>query len=175
MVCTHRGLLGTVIVRLLAVVLVLGGVIWVCVRGIDSWAVPEADEDPDQEARRGGWTDNEECLALQRRVGAKVRLAREVIDGRLTLLEAAARFRDLNREPPLFAWVAFRAANPGASDDELLCREVISYVHLEQRGQPGTDAGLVARLEAELNERLERGDLHLPATDLGGGETDRRH
>jgi WD40 repeat protein len=143
----------------------------VCVRGTDWWAVPGTSDGLDPEARRGRPNDDEQLLALRRRIEAKYRLAREVIEGRLTLLEAAARFRDLDREPPPFAWDAFRATCPGASDDELHCREVICFVCAEQRGRPRTDAGIVARLEAELDERLGRGDLHLPATGLAGGET----
>jgi WD40 repeat protein len=141
------------------------------VRGTDWWAVPGTGDGLDPDARRGRQND-EQCRAIRRRIEAKNRLAAEVIDGRLTLLEAAARFRDLDREPPPFDRDAFRCSYPGASDDELLCREVIFFVRVEQRRRPGTDAGIVARLEAELNERLGRGNLRLPATGLGGGETD---
>ena len=144
----------------------------VCVRGTDWWAVAGTGDGLDPEARREGPNDDEQLRAIRRRIEAKSRLAREVIDGRLTLLEAAARFRDLDLAPPPFAWDGLRCRYPGASDDELHCREVIFFVRAEQRDRPGTDAAIVARLEAELNERLGRGDLHLPAAGLGGGKTD---
>jgi hypothetical protein len=98
-----------------------------------------------------------------------------VIDGRLTLLEAAARFRDLNLEPPLFCWGGFRACYPSASDDGCHCLEVIGYVRAEQRERPGTAAGIADRLEAELQEHVRRGDLRLPVPGAAGGrETGRR-
>jgi WD40 repeat protein len=143
----------------------------VSVRGADWWAGPGTGDGLDPEAWRGRQND-EQFRALLRRLKAKNRLAREVIDGRLTLLEAAARFRNLDLKPPPFAWDALRSIYPGASDDELHCREVIFFVRAEQRDRPGTDAGIVARLEAELNERLGRGDLHLPATGLASDDTD---
>jgi hypothetical protein len=174
MVCSHRRLLGTVVERMLPVVLLLCGVVWVGVRGTDWWAGPGTGDGLDPEARRGRPNDDEQFRAIRRRIETKHRLAREVIDGRLTLLEAAARFRDLDLEPPPFAQNGLRCRYPGVSDDELHCREVIFFVHAELRDRPGTDAHIMARLEAELKERLGRGDLHLPATGLGGGETDRK-
>jgi len=65
-------------------------------------AVPEAGEGLDPEARRGRQNHDEQCRAIRRRVEAKSQLAREVIEGRLTLLEAAARFHDLDLQPPPF-------------------------------------------------------------------------
>jgi hypothetical protein len=59
MVCIHRGLLGTVVVRTLVVVLQLGGVVWACVRATDWWAGPETDEGPDPEAGGGQSSDVE--------------------------------------------------------------------------------------------------------------------
>jgi hypothetical protein len=41
-----------------------------------------------------------------------------VVEGHLTLLQAAACFRDLNARPPAFQWEVFRQTYPGGSDDE---------------------------------------------------------
>jgi hypothetical protein len=103
--------------------------------------------------------------AVDRRAAEKSALAREVIEGRLPLLQAAARFRDLNARPPAFNWGAFRQTYPGDSDDERHCREVIQFVRQEGPQRPGADPSLVGRLEAELRGLLEHGDCCLPGPD----------
>jgi hypothetical protein len=101
--------------------------------------------------------------AVQGRLDVKRRLVADVADGRLALLEAAARFRDLDRD-----WAApqrdlFRAAWPGRSDDERYCRQVLRLAENELRDRGGQGADVVRRLRAELRHRLRRGDLRLPA------------
>ena len=105
------------------------------------------------------------CAAAEQRAAEKFALAGEVIDGRLALLPAAARFRDLNARPPAFSWEAFRRTYPGSSDDERHCREVIQYVRQEVQRRPGVDATIPGRLEAELRCLLERGGCRLPGSD----------
>src|SRR5262245_28791097 len=71
--------------------------------------------------------------AAAARLAAKGRLSIGLLEGRLTLLEAAARFRALNqtrREP---CWASWRSPFPGRSDEEHLCREVIAWVAGEAR------------------------------------------
>jgi hypothetical protein len=87
-----------------------------------------------------------------------------VVAGRLGLVEAAGRFRDLTPDPP-FNQEVFRRAYPGGSDEERYCRQVIAFVRVALREQPGADPSVVGRLEAELQDRLERGDLSLPGPD----------
>jgi hypothetical protein len=79
-----------------------------------------------------------------------------------SLLEAAARFRDLDHGPPPIRWDRFRLSYPGASDDERHSREVIGFVsaRVEDQGEPGREQ--VLRLEATLQAHLERGTLWLP-------------
>jgi hypothetical protein len=119
-------------------------------------AGPEAP--PDQAAQNP-------CEALDRRAAEKQALARAVIEGRLPLLPAAARFRDLNAQPPAFPWEAFRQTYPGDSDDERHGREVLQFVRLEVRQRPGADSAVVGRLEAELQGLLEHGNFRLPGPD----------
>jgi hypothetical protein len=120
---------------------------------------PLAGTDP--EVRRG-----EELDDLLRRslpcIHEKHRLAVALVEGRLTLLGAAARFRDLNRENPGLNWERFRRAYPGDSDDERCCRQVIAYIREEMHDHPGADPALPGRLEAEFRDLLSRGDFHLP-------------
>jgi hypothetical protein len=126
--------------------------------GSDFWAAPAFDgADPDADDREL----KELNRALQQRIAEKDRLAALVGEGRLALPDAAARFRDLDRQPPPFRWDQFCRSCPGRSDEERHCREVINYVRT-LRDPPGRGDAVAARLEAELRDLLDRGDLHLP-------------
>ena len=116
------------------------------------------DEPTEADLRQGAELDGV-SQAVRRRLAERERLAGDVIAGRLTLLEAAARFRDLDEQNPGFDWGIFRSTYAGASDDERLCRQVLAFVESE----PGGTA-VLGRLEAELQGRLGRGDLYLPET-----------
>jgi hypothetical protein len=125
-------------------------------RGPGFWGAPDFDD------ARPGADDQEQdefIRALQRRAAEKDRLAAQVADGRLALPDAAARFRDLDRQPPPFCWDQFRSSYPGRSDEERHCREVIKYVRVLVGGPAG--AAVAGRLEAELRDLLDRGDLRL--------------
>jgi hypothetical protein len=119
-------------------------------------AGPEAP--PDQEVQNL-------CAAADRRAAAKRALASAVIEGRLPLLQAAARFRDLNAQPPAFPWEAFRQTYPGDSDDERHGREVLQFVREGMQLRPGVDPAVPERLEAELRGLLEHGNFRLPGLD----------
>jgi hypothetical protein len=123
--------------------------------GIGFWATPGSEE------TRLVSGPIEEVAAIRHRLEAKDNLGLEVACGRLTLVEAAARFRDLDEQPPRFSWEDFRRSHPGATEEERYCREVIKFVGrmLEARGV--TDSPIVSRLEQELQAHLERGDLRL--------------
>jgi hypothetical protein len=133
-------------------------------RAANFWAVP-GPAGADLTAAPGVPAADARCQEVERRHVEKRRLAGEVIDGRLSLLEAAARFRDLDEQPPAACREALRATYPGASDDECHCRAVLQYVRVEMRLRPGVDPDLTERLEAELRALLEHGDLLLPGPD----------
>jgi len=105
----------------------------------------------------------DEVKRVQRRWDAKVAVVADVIAGRLTLFEAAARFRNLNAScPQAEHWLSFQF---GDQPYELaLCRSVIQRVELELRSRAsGQEDGTVARLETELTEHLQRhGRVCLP-------------
>jgi hypothetical protein len=88
----------------------------------------------------------------------------EVVDnltaGRLSFLEAARRFRDLNDGDPVDDLAGLRSTFPGASDDELYCRQVLCYV-AGRRPELDPDGKLLGRLARELDERAEAGTLSL--------------
>jgi hypothetical protein len=100
--------------------------------------------------------------AVDRRIAEKDRLAAEVVGGRLTLFEAAARFRRLNDDDPPAAPLG--AYYPGDSEEERLCRQVIAYVGARLRAcAPDGADGLLAPYEDELRRHKERhGKVMLP-------------
>jgi hypothetical protein len=102
-------------------------------------------------------------VALLARAFHKQAAADDVLAGRLTLLQAAARFRDLNRQPPEFHWELFRAQTPGMSDDERHCRAVIDLIRRDRT----VESAAIARLEQELEGHLRRGTLDLPESVRG--------
>jgi hypothetical protein len=88
-------------------------------------------------------------------------VADEVRADRLTLLEAAARARDIQSASPFFPWERFRESHPAGSDDERFCQMVIDLVRLPSSPRGGSDP-VIDRLQADLEEHLSRGTLHLP-------------
>ena len=91
---------------------------------------------------------------------AKSQVVEELRHRRLTLLEAAARFRDLSRpgRDDFHEW--FRRAYPGKTDEERWCRQVIRFL----RGHSLKLEPLAEQYEAELARRLANGPLELPQT-----------
>jgi hypothetical protein len=87
------------------------------------------------------------------------RIVGELLARRCTLLQAAAQFRGLYRGDPVLAQV-LRTAYPEGSDDERVCRWVLTYTRPDTEDRPD-GAEIMARLEAEFQEHLERGTLHL--------------
>jgi hypothetical protein len=95
-------------------------------------------------------------LTTKRQIGA------DLATGKLSLLEAAARLRDMNRSGPPSILRARQRHFPGLSEEELSCREAIGWVENWLAEDPSRDRSLIGRLEAELSEHLRRGKLVLP-------------
>ena len=89
--------------------------------------------------------------AVRRCLEAKTRVTAEVVAGRLTLLEAAAAFRQCNEtvKDGNDAWAGVYRA-PG--DEEAVCRNVIVWAALATRRDPQRQAAVVRRLEEELRQ-----------------------
>jgi hypothetical protein len=96
------------------------------------------------------------------RIARKSEIAVELAAGRLTLLEAAARFHELHRiEPPKVRELRQRV-HRDASEEECACREAIeSLTHRMPKGHE-VDPALVDRLRKELEKHRRRGTLKLP-------------
>ena len=102
------------------------------------------------------------CTGVIRRSQARQRIAREVIEGALSLLEAAQCFRDLDLASPDYNWNAFREFLPDcASDDERHARHVIAIVSSTLNDEPHRCQAVVARLETALGNNLRQRSLCL--------------
>jgi hypothetical protein len=118
--------------------------------------------------------DREEqlCRALAsvgRSLRGKEEVARDLAEGRLTLLQAAARCRDLDRRKPDFYWDGFRRGMPGRTDEERHCHEAIGQIRATCPLGRTASEEVARRLEAELQVLLDRDQLRLTdAADSGG-------
>jgi hypothetical protein len=129
--------------------------------GLDFGDLPAQYRRMDELRQRGEELDrNRE--ALLRRIEAKEAVVAELVAGRLTLLQAAARFRALKGDPPGVAELF--PPEWGRSEGERLCREVMVWVNgwLAERA-PERAAAVAARLEAELRQHRDpSGTVRLP-------------
>jgi hypothetical protein len=92
---------------------------------------------------------------------------RELVAGRLTLLGAAARVRELDQADPAYPWDRFHLLTPGASDDERHCRKVIGMIEGVLSPDSTEVEPAVRRCTAELQEHIDRGTLRLPEPRAG--------
>jgi hypothetical protein len=94
--------------------------------------------------------------ARLRCVEAMRRTARDVIERRLSLLEAAATLRGISASCPDFDEAEFRKNFSGASDEGRVCRQVVWIVQTELCNDPRLDK-TKELLEKELISHLARG------------------
>ncbi len=106
-----------------------------------------------------------EDAAVRSRITAKEEIARELVAGRLSLLQAAAGFRNLGLQSPADG---VRDAFPLAgSEDEAYCHSVVEYA--SRLAPAGQSDDLRCSLENELYDRLRDGTLRLPEPSVGSG------
>jgi hypothetical protein len=134
----------------------LGGAV-----GLDFRDLPAALDKISQESEREGRLDGV-LEVTDRRIAAKDEVTRDLIAGRLRLIEAAGRFRALDADASEGYREGWHRLAEGASDEVRYCRQVLNYVALLLKDRPDGGAPLRGRLEAELRHHLKRGDLHLP-------------
>jgi hypothetical protein len=98
----------------------------------------------------------------RRRIEEKHAVIGRLVAGQLSLVQAAALFRQLDATPEDCPGPD-RSAWSGRSEEEKLCRQVIHWARNEARHTSAEPDALVARLGAELAEALARdGSVHLP-------------
>ncbi len=102
-------------------------------------------------------------LTYLQRSEAKERAIVELRAGHITLLEAAARFRDADMAIPI-AWGGVRHACHGPAEGEHYCRAVMSWEQCRLiENSPKHVAEVAARREAELQQHRNRdGIVRLP-------------
>ena len=100
---------------------------------------------------------------ILRRNLAKMHATGELLAGRLTLLQTAARFRDAEAAVPA-AWGPFHPVSASPASGERLCRDVILWAQNSLRNSRTERADeVIARLEAELKQHRDRdGVVRLP-------------
>jgi hypothetical protein len=122
---------------------------------LDVWRLPELHQHI-AEGQRDLARGEENARGLRERIESRERIADEVAAGRMGLLQAAGRFRDLN---PASATGGYdpRTLFSGDSDEERCCRQVIQWVELRAAWQSTEEAARAKdRLEQELDEYLQR-------------------
>jgi len=120
----------------------------------------ESERDLERACRRRE-TLNEHTRLVQQDLEAKSRVIEDLRNDRLTLLEAAARFRDMGHSCLDPDGALFRQSYAGQTDAERWCRKVIAYMRALSPAH--TDgASRADQLEAELSRHLAQGPLQLP-------------
>ena len=138
---------------------------WAAAVGLDFWNLPATFDRMDGEAQRGEEFD-EENRAMLSRLAAKRQVVEEAAAGRLTLLEAVARFRELDATTPERQIRAWRTAIAANSDEERYCLTVIQHVWALLQERPGASRDVLGELKAQLEEHRRRGDLYFPPDPL---------
>src|SRR5262245_21332321 len=85
--------------------------------------------------------------AAAARVASKSRTVLALVEGRVTLAEAAARFAAINRARPEPCLACLPPPDPGGSEEERLCREVIAWAEAYLRTRDPCLGALVRRSE----------------------------
>lgn len=103
---------------------------------------------------------NEQRVAAHRRILAKSAVIEALAEGKIDLLEAARRCRDLTT-PDAIVMSTLRRQFPNMPDDELFCRHVIALVESLLEEDPARTEAVVCRLNDELCCYLCNGLLRL--------------
>jgi hypothetical protein len=104
--------------------------------------------------------DTRFIMAEERRLTLR-HIAQKVMDGRLTLREAARRYRDHNATNPGFDRRSFEVGFPGGNDEERCCRQVITRVECELGHAPERARAVRLQLEAVLEGCRRQGLVSL--------------
>jgi hypothetical protein len=128
---------------------------------MDVWNLPGLESEMRDERQRHAQLEAE-MVAAHERTTTRQRVAAALAEGRMSLLQATAVFRELDEATPGYSLEYLRERYPGKTDDERHCRKVILYTTLALGDRPEGARGVGRRLEAELQAHLERGTLKVP-------------
>jgi hypothetical protein len=112
---------------------------------------PEIDAFANDEMKRSAYLHRVDAILLAR-IGKRQQITLDLAAGRMSVFEAAAKFKRLNAEPNLSPDNALDHF-PGASDNERQCRQVI--VWLQNQPMPlSQQEQALAQAEADLRDHL---------------------
>jgi hypothetical protein len=142
-----------VAVGLLAAVLLVRPA-WLSDAGLDFWELPALYANLENSNREmDDLTQRQK--ALLHRLATRHEVLRALRADSLSLIEAAARFGEVNlEEPETMSYV--REMYPGNSDEERVCRQVLAWARADLGGDPGKGRATLLRLEAELETYLKQ-------------------
>jgi hypothetical protein len=120
----------------------------------------------DQEVERAGQLQRQ-LDELNRRSEIKERITKQFLTGDITLLEAAASFRNVNRQSADFP-IGSAALLPGRTEEEKTCNQVLFWVAAVLSAHEDQDADeIIAELREELEAHIrESGAPLLPAVGV---------
>jgi len=103
---------------------------------------------------------------VRTRINVTRRVAWELIERRLTLLQAATQLRDLDSslapvQKDIYGAV-FLQIYPGRSNDERYCQRAIAVVDSELVVEPARSGSTIRRLKDEFQREMGHGILQLP-------------
>jgi hypothetical protein len=110
--------------------------------------------------------------AAERRRADKIWVARQVIDGRMPLVEAAARFRTLNQQFPALWRQYYWHSYLGRDDVERSWHEVVRCVENLLADERARCYPVLDRLQEELGRLLDRASPHSPPSGPAVGGPD---
>ncbi len=116
--------------------------------GFDFWSLSDLDPEFHAEQRRRADLDALDATALQR-VALKDAVIRDLLNGRMTLVEAAGQFRRIN-DNYANADAILRLMFPGTTTEEALCRNVLTFVEMSLQNEPDQGAPVLHELRGEL-------------------------
>jgi hypothetical protein len=122
--------------------------------GLDVWNLPELYASIENANRENDALDRDH-EELFRRVDEKQEVLQALLTGHLTLVEAAARFGEVNKQSSK-TMQYIREAYPGLSDEERMYQQVLAWVRVESDNLPGQPRGTLLRLEAEMETYLKQ-------------------
>ena len=144
----HRLFATALCLFLLLASLTLCRPVWLQDLGLDFRILGDELERMDEIGRRARDLDEKRLIADQRSLTLKT-IVNDLIDDRLTLMEAAQRVRpllgEINPDVDLF-FIEY----PGGSTELRLCNALISWVRLTLRGTTREAGPVLTRLEREL-------------------------
>lgn len=129
---------------------------WLALLGTDARNLPEFRADLDQELAFGRRLEEERATVLAR-TQAKRQMLLELIEERLTLIETARQYRDLDSQFGSNQADKLAVVWPGSCQLERYCHQIIQVAHWELSERPDKAAAVVARLKAELQTATESG------------------